>query len=115
MQSLLLSRLLHIQMLHSHHACLPSRRELIVLISLRFDPFSFFQIRVKLIGKTRRTYPSVSLRNVNRSQVPPDDNFTRRKGFCVWNFFFPFVSGDSITVANAALEYKLKSLVTDTL
>lgn len=30
-------------------------------------------------------------------------------------FFFPFVSSDSVIVANAALEYKLKSLVTDTL
>lgn len=39
MQSLLLSHLLHIQMLHSHHACLPLRQDLIVLISPHFDPF----------------------------------------------------------------------------
>lgn len=43
--------------------------------------------------------------------MPPDNNFTRLEGFCVWDVFLLFVSSDSIIVANAALEYKLKSLV----
>lgn len=42
--------------------------------------------------------------------MPPDD-FTRLKSFCVQDVFLLFVSSDSVIVANAALEYKLKSLV----
>lgn len=98
------------------------RQELIVLISPFFFltpptlSFSFVLSYNCLEPKGRLTCPFPRGTHTP-NQVPPDNSFTRWwKGWFVFffNLYF-FVSSDSITVANAALEYKLKSLVTDTL
>ena len=98
------------------------RQELIVLISPFFfwplPHFLFLLFWVIIVWNQKADLPVLFLEEHTHqtrcllTTALQDDG----KGglFFFFNLYF-FVSSDSITVANAALEYKLKSLVTDTL
>lgn len=103
------------QMLRSHHARWPLRQEVIVLRSPVWPLFLFLTLS-KVVWHFQADVATCVLEDHKQKpgaswQQLYETERSLRLGF----FFLLFVSSDSIIVANAALEYKLESLVTDTL